>query len=255
MHVSVIGHTRLMPINAMLATGGEWGPEEYEDEDGINAGGFIAEFAGRGCYESWRKPNPETATLDTYLQHIFDVEHLSVIEHGTVSLHFAGVSRSFTHELIRHRHFSYSQLSQRYAKLGNAKPVVPPLFQNNEPAEEIIFKAWEAAVFHYNLLLERALISAEAAGYTGTMARKRAQEAARAVLPNMAPTKIVVSGNHRSWIEFLLKRGGAAADLEIREAAFQVFHLLMGLEPAIYRNVEYVDDKPDGYLRLVKHDE
>lgn len=257
MHVSVVGHTRFMPITAMLATGGEWSAIDYDDENGIDSGGFLAEFAGRGCYESWGKPNPATATLGGYLSHIFDVEHLSVIEHGTVSLHFAGVSRSFTHELIRHRHFSYSQLSQRYAKLAgeNAKPVVPPLFWGNDPAEEILFKAWESAVFYYSLLLDRALIRAEAAGYTGTMARKRAQEAARCVLPNMTPTKIVVSGNHRSWIEFLLKRGGAAADLEIREAAFEVFAKLRVLEPAIYNNIEFVDGTPDGYLRLVKRND
>lgn len=72
----------------------------------------MAEFADRACYQSWKKPNPATATNAGYLRHILDVGHLSVLEHGTVTMYLAGVSRSLTHELIRHRHFSDSQPSQ-----------------------------------------------------------------------------------------------------------------------------------------------
>jgi thymidylate synthase ThyX len=74
------------------------------DADGGQA---LAEFAGRACYQSWGKPNPATATNAGYLRHILEVGHLSVLEHGTVSFYLTGVSRSLTHELIRHRHFSY----------------------------------------------------------------------------------------------------------------------------------------------------
>ena len=81
------------------------------DADGGQA---LAEFAGRACYESWHKPNPATATNAGYLRHILEVGHLSVLEHGSVTLYLRGVSRSLTHELVRHRHLSFSQLSQRY---------------------------------------------------------------------------------------------------------------------------------------------
>jgi thymidylate synthase (FAD) len=87
------------------------------DADGGQA---LAEFAGRACYQSWAKPNPATATNAGYLRHILEVGHLSVLEHGTVSFYLTGISRSLTHELIRHRHFSYSQLSQRYVPEQNA---------------------------------------------------------------------------------------------------------------------------------------
>src|SRR4051794_31644263 len=73
------------------------------DADGGQA---LAEFAGRACYQSWGKPNPATATNAGYLRHILEVGHLSVLEHGTVSFYLTGISRSLTHELIRHRHFS-----------------------------------------------------------------------------------------------------------------------------------------------------
>lgn len=74
----------------------------------------LVEFAGRACYQSWSKPNPKTATNAGYIKHIIDVGHFSVLEHASVSFYITGLSRSCTHELIRHRHFSYSQLSQRY---------------------------------------------------------------------------------------------------------------------------------------------
>jgi thymidylate synthase (FAD) len=92
------------------------------DADGGEA---LAEFAGRACYQSWKKPNPATATNAGYLRHILEVGHLSVLEHGTVTFYLTGVSRSFTHELVRHRHFSYSQLSQRYVP-GREQAMVEP---------------------------------------------------------------------------------------------------------------------------------
>src|SRR5262249_12043524 len=88
-------------------------PEDVPWSTDADGGQALAEFAGRACYQSWRKPNPSTATNAGYLRHILEVGHMSVLEHGSVSFYITGISRSLTHELIRHRHFSYSQLSQR----------------------------------------------------------------------------------------------------------------------------------------------
>src|SRR5689334_3139685 len=82
-------------------------PADVPWETDTDGGQALAEFAGRACYQSWSKPNPATATNAGYLRHILEVGHLSVLEHGQVTFYFTGVSRSFTHELIRHRHFSY----------------------------------------------------------------------------------------------------------------------------------------------------
>jgi len=89
-------------------------PADVPWETDADGGEALAEFAGRACYQSWKKPNPSTATNAGYLKHILEVGHLSVLEHGSVTFYLTGISRSLTHELIRHRHFSYSQLSQRY---------------------------------------------------------------------------------------------------------------------------------------------
>src|ERR671912_208701 len=100
-------------------------PEDVPWSTDASGGEALAEFAGRACYQSWSKPNPRTATNAGYLRHILEVGHLSVLEHGTVTFYLTGVSRSLTHELIRHRHFSYSQLSQRYVPERDAGMVEP----------------------------------------------------------------------------------------------------------------------------------
>ena len=73
-------------------------------------------------------PNPTRGPRQNagYLRHIIDVGHFSVLEHATVSFYITGISRSCTHELIRHRHFSYSQLSQRYVPEHDSQVVLPP---------------------------------------------------------------------------------------------------------------------------------
>lgn len=237
MKITVIAHTRILGKAMSDLTENVWEPPDHVAFGHEDHGSVLAEFCGRGCYESWSRPNPETATTEGYIGNIIEHEHFSVLEHGTVSIHFADVSRSFTHELVRHRHFSFSQLSQRFQKLGDQLPVKPGLFDGDGEAERVLMLAWVRMVDDYHHLLQIAERRAEAAGYSGLMAKKRALEAARCALPNMTPTKIVVSGNHRSWIEFLLKRGSVAADLEIRKAAFEVLELLQGIEPSIYKHL------------------
>src|SRR6187402_3588474 len=121
------------------------------DADGGQA---LAEFAGRACYQSWNKPNPATAMNAGYLRHILEVGHLSVLEHGTVTMYLTGVSRSLTHELIRHRHFSYSQLSQRYVPEHDAAVVEPAVIAEDPELHERFLAATDAAVAAYTDLLE-----------------------------------------------------------------------------------------------------
>jgi len=101
-------------------------PLDIPWETDADGGQALVEFAGRACYQSWSKPNPRTATNASYLRHLLDVGHLSVLEHASVSFYITGISRSCTHELIRHRHFSYSQLSQRFVPERDANVIAPP---------------------------------------------------------------------------------------------------------------------------------
>src|SRR3989440_8584647 len=112
-------------------------------------GEALAEFAGRACYQSWKKPNPATATNAGYLRHILEVGHLSVLEHGTVTFYITGISRSLTHELIRHRHFSFSQLSQRYVPERDAAMVEPDVIAADPELHEKVLAAADASVSAY----------------------------------------------------------------------------------------------------------
>ncbi|KQS69787.1 FAD-dependent thymidylate synthase [Modestobacter sp. Leaf380] len=193
-------------------------PADVPWETDVDGGQALAEFAGRACYQSWTKPNPATASNAGYLRHILEVGHLSVLEHGTVSMYLTGVSRSLTHELIRHRHFSYSQLSQRYVPERDAAFVEPGVIAEDPELHRLFTEAADASLKAYTDLLE-GLETRFADVPNATLRRKQARQAARSVLPNATETRIVVTGNYRAWRHFVAMRASEHADVEIRELA------------------------------------
>src|SRR3712207_6516217 len=116
-------------------------------------------------------------------------------------MYLTGVSRSLTHELIRHRHFSYSQLSQRYVPERDAAMVEPAVIAEDPELHEKFLAATQASVDAYNELLA-ALERRFADEPNATLRRKQARQAARAVLPNATETRLVVTGNYRAWRHF-----------------------------------------------------
>ncbi len=193
-------------------------PADVPWETDAEGGQALAEFAGRACYQSWGKPNPATATNAGYLRHILEVGHLSVLEHGTVSMYLTGVSRSLTHELVRHRHFSYSQLSQRYVPEHAAEMVEPAVIAEDPELHALFLASTEAALTAYEQLLA-GLEQRFADATDATLRRKQARQAARAVLPTATETRIVVTGNYRAWRHFVAMRASEHADVEIRALA------------------------------------
>lgn len=204
------------------------------DADGGEA---LAEFAGRACYQSWGKPNPATATNAGYLRHILEVGHLSVLEHGSVSFYITGVSRSLTHELIRHRHFSYSQLSQRYVPERDAAMVEPDVVAADPELHALFGEAAAATVKAYEELLA-GLEKRFADVPNVTLRRKQARQAARAILPNATETRIVVTGNYRAWRHFLAMRATEHADVEIRALAVECLRQLQREVPNVFDDFE-----------------
>jgi thymidylate synthase (FAD) len=208
------------------------------DTDG---GAALVEFAGRACYQSWSKPNPKTATNAGYVKHIIDVGHFSVLEHASVSFYITGVSRSLTHELIRHRHFSYSQLSQRYVPEVQAQIVVPPGMEDDAELQQILDAAADASRATYVELLaklEAKFAAGQPTERLSALRRKQARQAARAVLPNATETRIVVTGNYRAWRHFIAMRASEHADVEIRRLAIECLRQLIDLAPAVFADFE-----------------
>lgn len=204
-------------------------------ETDADGGAALAEFAGRACYQSWQKPNPKTATNAGYLRHILDVGHLSVLEHGTVSFYLTGISRSLTHELIRHRHFSYSQLSQRYVPERDAEMVIPEAIADDLVLRQMFEAAAKEAVQAYERLLT-GLEKRFAGEPNPTLRRKLARQAARAILPNATETRIVVTGNYRAWRHFIGMRATEHADVEIRALAIECLLQLQDEIPNVFND-------------------
>jgi thymidylate synthase (FAD) len=218
LRVQVIAQTQFTP------------PADIPWDTDAEGGQALAEFAGRACYQSWNKPNPRTASNAGYLEHILEVGHLSVLEHGSISFYITGISRSLTHELIRHRHFSYSQLSQRYVAGDSAPMVEPEVIAADPELHELFSQAAEAALASYSTLLAKLEDTYSDVGQA-TLRRKQARQAARAVLPNATETRIVVTGNYRAIRHFVAMRASEAADIEIRALAIEVLRQCKDVAP------------------------
>jgi thymidylate synthase (FAD) len=196
----------------------------------------LAEFAGRLCYMSQR--NPASRATREYLENIKRQGHGSVLEHASYSLLFEGVSRSLTHELVRHRAgWAYSQLSQRYVDESEANFVIPPAIVGDEALEGAWREQIEGAQRSYVALVERLM---EKYSWVADKVhrRKMAREAARGVLPNSTETKIVVTGNARAWRTMLELRASEGAELEIRRLAVAALRLLQAEAPAFFSDFE-----------------
>lgn len=229
-----------VPLKVQLVAKTEFfPPSDIPWETDADGGEALAEFAGRACYQSWSKPNPRTATNAGYLRHLLEVGHLSVLEHGSVSFYISGISRSCTHELIRHRHFSYSQLSQRFVRENDANVVIPPAIAGDERLEALFAKATEASRGAYAELLG-ALEEKLADEPNGPVRNKQARQAARSVLPNATETRVVVSGNYRAWRHFVEMRATEHADVEIRQVAVECLRQLQAAAPNVFGDFEIV---------------
>src|SRR6266581_5056367 len=212
----------------------------------------LAEFAGRLCYMS--QHNPAKRETREYLENIKKQGHGSVLEHANYTLLLEGVSRSLTHELVRHRAgFAYSQLSQRYVDESEANFVIPPAIVGDEALEQEWREQIEEAQKSYVRLVEHLM---ERYGWVADKVhrRKMAREAARGVLPNSTETKIVVTANARAWRTMLELRSSEGAELEIRRMAVAMLKLLQKESPAFFSDFEIyqADDRREA-ARIVYH--
>jgi thymidylate synthase (FAD) len=196
----------------------------------------VAEYAGRLCYMS--QQNPAGRTTGEYLQNILRQGHGSVFEHAVYVLLIEGISRSCSHELVRHRAgFGYSQLSQRYVDESHAAFVLPPAIQG-DPALEAAWTAQVTAAQAAYVAAVEGLMAKYARVDDRVHRRKMAREAARSVLPNATEVKIVVSANVRAWRTMLELRLAEGAEFEIRRMAIACLRVLREEAPALFADFE-----------------
>ena len=232
--VRLLAHTAIVP-DAI--------EQRLEIQEGSTDAETLTVYAGRSCYESWSRPNEKTREDKDYLRRtLFEQGHFSILEHASATFYLTGVSRALLAEITRHRHLSFSVLSQRFVDESDASIVIPPAARKSEA--EVVYDSEE---FHDDLKgsLPKALEwwAGEAvwnyedlvSALTGEgLPRKQAREAARAVLPNMIETRIVVTGNMRAWHEVITRRTAPDADAEFQQVAGLIRDELKKIAPAIF---------------------
>jgi len=176
----------------------------------------VIERAGRTCYQSTPRENPEA-----FVKMIIARGHESVLEHAAASLRFI-CDRGVTHEMVRHRIASYSQESTRYCNYakdqfgGEIMVIQPPGLEGDDLA------GWEYAVKCTELT------------YIAMVNRGVSPQIARSVLPNCLKTEIVMTANLREWRHFFKLRTAATAHPQMREVAVMAHELLKGLVPVVF---------------------
>ena len=215
----ICGYNSHKGVPTVLARVMEW---DYDAEPADT----LAEFAGRSCYQSFDKPNAATRTNRGYLSNILSQSHFSVLEHASATFYLEGVSRNLTHELIRHRHLSFSELSQRFVDMEDYAPIMPPAMEPiSDPADWFQDHQQKYQVAYDSLIDLGA-------------SRKQAREAARAFLPSSMETKMVVTGNMRAWRDVLQKRISPHADAEIQLLSQEILRQLKEIAPNTFQDFE-----------------
>ena len=204
--------------------------------------------AARLCYSpvgvSEIEDSLDEEKIESFLSLLVDLNHESPIEHVTFTFGVEGVSRSLTHQLVRHRIASYSQQSQRYVRLDQFQYIIPPAIEKNKIAKALFVKSMEESQHHYdeitNLLFEDLYEKYLEEGLSEKEARLKAEkeaiEDARYIFPNACETKIVFTMNARSLLNFFRLRTCLRAQWEIRELATAMLKEVKKVYPILFKN-------------------
>jgi thymidylate synthase (FAD) len=209
-----------------------------------NASERIVEIAGRVCYMSFN--NPSGRSTAAYIKNLIRQGHESVLEHATWTVILSGVSRAFTHQLVRHRvGFAFSQLSQQYVDQSALRFVVPAEILVNRDLRQ----HWEDSMLalrrEYGILLQE--LKAEIANLAPKERIRSLRSAARSILPNCIETMIAVTGNARAFRHFLSVRGSIEGDIEMRRVSSDLLALLNEEAPNLFADFQreiHIDDWP-----------
>ena len=203
--------------------------------------------AAKLCYSSAGIDELLTGLTDEkaadFVEMLSDLGHESPTEHASFTFGIEGVSRSFLAQITRHRIASYSVKSQRYVKEGSFEYVTPPEVELEDEALKLYEESMKAAQEAYDKITDiltakhkEAFINEGKDEKTAArMAQKKAIEDARFVLPNACETKMVVTMNTRSLLNFFRHRCCTRAQWEIRDVADQMLKLVNEVAPELFK--------------------
>jgi len=186
----------------------------------------LIEAAGRTSYMSFDKQGGESEKR--FIRMLVKSGHHSVLEHAHATFRISGASRSFTHQLVRHRLCSVIQQSQRYVDESDFNYIEPDSIKNNPEAHSVFIDFMNKAKEAY-LKLSKLKIKKEDARY---------------VLPNAVESQIVVSANFREWRHIIDLRGKPQSQWEIRRVAIEILKILKHHAPNVFGDFE-IDEKKE----------
>jgi thymidylate synthase (FAD) len=205
--------------------------------------------------------------VESFVSMLISIGHESVLEHVSFTFGIEGISRACSHQLVRHRIASYSQKSQRYVNEDGFDFITPPEIAAVPEAKAEFERQMEALTESYNRIadiltenhkktfMEQGFDEKEAA----SRARKKANEDARFVLPNACETKIVVTMNVRSLLNFFRHRCCCRAQWEIKDVADEMLKLCCEAAPNVFKKAGpscYAEGKcPEGKMTCGKYAE
>jgi len=178
----------------------------------------VIEQAGRTCYQSTSRTGQDSKR--NFIRRIIENGHHSVLEHASATFRITGVSRSFTHQLVRHRLCAFSQRSQRYVNEKNFTFVEPESIREKTEAHELFEWFIAEAKDTYCKLQELGIKN----------------EDARFVLPNAVQSEIVISANFRELRHIFYVRCNRHAQWEIRNVALQMLRIMKKEAPSVFQD-------------------
>jgi thymidylate synthase (FAD) len=211
----------------------------------------LCKTAGQVCYASFGPRRTTNENAAAYFERLTSAGHGSVLEHSSFSFLLYGISRSVTHELVRHRAgAAFSQISQRYVSGAVLRFVERPEYQEDPDLHQLFEERTDRAAAEYEAMAEQLLERQEGgasmltADYK-TDARKKVQQTTRSLLPNETEAPMVFTGNVRALRHIIEMRADAHAESEIRNLALRAFLCLRTADPILFGDYE-LGELPDG---------
>lgn len=227
-------------------------PKDYEflkylkDPKALYSAELLTKAAGQTCYVSFGPGRTWNKDAQKYFDNIVSSGHGSVLEHANFSFLLWGVSRSFTHELVRHRAgCAYSQVSQRYVSGRVLRFVEREEYQSDKTLHRLFEERIDRAYQEYSQMADylyqkqgkgEKILSGEAK----TDLRKKVQQVARSLLPNETEAPIVVTANVRAWRHMINMRASNHSEIEIRKVFFNIYKLLKKVSPMLFSDFKVV---------------
>ncbi len=179
----------------------------------------VIELACRTCYLSFHRYNPPASTEDL-IKKVIRKKHHSVLEHAGATFRIKGGSRTFTHELVRHRLMSPSQESQRYVEYGKTRDydvVLPSTIEKSKFNDRYLELAVQCEKLYSEMVLEDI-----------------PKEDARYILPGGTTSQIVITANLREYRHIFEVRCNPRAHWEIRGICLQMLEILKEKAPIVF---------------------